>query len=66
MINLAQRKGVEDPMSPNVLSTAEAATLQLEFRYLAFLTDNEEYWEKVEGVSLVCGYVRVVVLTGTP
>lgn len=52
MANLALRKGVEDPHSSNLISTAEAATLQLEFRYLAYLTDNEEYWEKVEGVGL--------------
>ncbi|KAF9467017.1 glycoside hydrolase family 47 protein [Collybia nuda] len=49
-VNLAKRQGVEDSNSPNVISTAEAATLQLEFRYLSHLTDNEEYWEKVEAV----------------
>ena len=50
MINLAKREGVMNPDSPDLISTAEAATLQLEFRYLGWLTDNEEYWEKAEKV----------------
>lgn len=50
MINLGLRKGVDDPNHAGLVSTAEAATLQLELRYLSHLTDNEEYWEKAEGV----------------
>lgn len=50
MINLGKRKGVMHPDNPTLVSTAEAATLQLEFRYLSWLTDNEEYWEKAEKV----------------
>ena len=52
-VNLAQRIGVPDPYSPQRISTAEAATLQLEFRYLAELTSNETYWHKVEKVMSV-------------
>jgi hypothetical protein len=50
MVNLALRKGVPDEAFPTLVSTAEAATLQLEFRYLSFLTGNDEYWEKAERV----------------
>lgn len=50
MINLAQRKGVSDTANNNLVSTAEISTLQLEFKYLSFLTDNDEYWEKAEKV----------------
>ncbi|KAF1950426.1 mannosyl-oligosaccharide 1,2-alpha-mannosidase [Byssothecium circinans] len=34
-------------------STAEAATLQLEMKYLAFLTGESHYWEKAEKVMQV-------------
>ena len=56
MVNLHLRKGVDDPDSPGIVSTAEAATIQLEFRYLSFLTDNDRYWEAVEWVriTLMC------------
>lgn len=47
-VNLARREGVEDPDYRGLVSTAEIATLQLEFRYLAFLTDEEIFWEKAE------------------
>ena len=50
MINLAKREGVMNSDSPELVSTAEAATLQLELRYLSWLTGNEEYWEKAEKV----------------
>ena len=52
MVNLGLREGVDDPDNPHVVSTAEAATLQLEFRYLSFLTDNEDYWDKAEKACL--------------
>lgn len=51
MINLVERKGIPDKEFPLLVSTAEVSTLQLEFRYLSFLTDNEIYWEKAENVS---------------
>ncbi|KAJ7624463.1 glycoside hydrolase family 47 protein [Roridomyces roridus] len=53
LVNLAQRKGVMDPDNRGLVSTAEAASLQLEFRYLAFLTEREEFWEKAEEVMNV-------------
>lgn len=58
MINLGQRKGVMHPDNPTLVSTAEAATLQLEFRYLSWLTDNEEYWEKAEKVRRLGVWLR--------
>ena len=52
MVNLHLRKEVDDPDNPGIVSTAEAATRQLEFRYLSFLTDNDRYWEAVELVRI--------------
>lgn len=49
-VNLAQRKGIPDGEWPNFVSTAEAATLQLELRDLSQITDNDIYWDKAEGV----------------
>jgi mannosyl-oligosaccharide alpha-1,2-mannosidase len=60
MINLKKRRGVPDEDAPHLISTAEAATLQLEFRYLSWLTDEEIYWEKVQHVSDTSS--RVVIL----
>ena len=54
MVNLRLREGVDDPDTPNLVSTAEAATIQLEFRYLSFLTDNDNYWDAVERVGFNC------------
>jgi uncharacterized protein YyaL (SSP411 family) len=50
MINLGRREGVPDKDNQNMVSTAEVATLQLEFRYLAELTGREEFWERAENV----------------
>jgi hypothetical protein len=52
MVNLGLRTGVPDRDNNGLVSTAEAATLQLEFRYLAELTGREDYWEKAEQVAL--------------
>ena len=41
LVNLGQRKGVKDPWNPNLVSTAEVSTLQLEFKYLSELNENE-------------------------
>ena len=60
LINLARREGVMSEDNPDLVSTAEVSTLQLEFRYLAHLTDNEEYWQKAEKVRvLTCMYVVI-------
>jgi len=52
MINLAKYEGVDDPHVPGLVSTSEVSTLQLEFRYLSYLTENAEYWDKAEKVSV--------------
>lgn len=52
MVNLAKRAGVSDVDNRGFVSTAEASTLQLEFKYLSLLTDEETYWEKAEKVGL--------------
>lgn len=51
-INLQRQEGVPDRDNNGLVSTAEAATLQLEFRYLSYLTGEDTYWEKVEEVRL--------------
>jgi uncharacterized protein YyaL (SSP411 family) len=60
MVNLQKRKGVHDKYNRDLVSTAEVSTIQLEFRYLSELTDEEIYWKKAENVSretgsLTCG-----------
>lgn len=50
LVNLGRREGVSEKGHPGLSSTAEAATLQLEFRYLSYLTDEEIYWEAAEKV----------------
>jgi len=59
MVNLHLRKGVDDPDNPGIVSTAEAATIQLEFRYLSFLSDNDRYWEAVELVMKIIKTARL-------
>lgn len=58
LVNLALREGVSDSDTGGYISTAEAATLQLEFRYLAYLTDDDTFWEKAENVSTLLGVMR--------
>ncbi|ERF70226.1 hypothetical protein EPUS_00414 [Endocarpon pusillum Z07020] len=48
--NLNTSLGVPSHTDAGASSTAEAATLQLEFKYLAKLTGETHYWEKVEKV----------------
>ncbi|KAF5356345.1 hypothetical protein D9756_004408 [Leucocoprinus leucothites] len=48
MANLGLQQAVDDPGSAGLISTAEATTLQLEFRYLSHLTENPIYWDKAE------------------
>ncbi|KAJ7726561.1 glycoside hydrolase family 47 protein [Mycena maculata] len=54
-VNLATRRGIADAL----VSTAEATTLQLEFRDLARLTGNATYWHKVEKVMEVVERARL-------
>lgn len=50
MVNLKNRNGVRAGADGGASSTAEAATLQLEMKYVAHLTGNEVYWRKAEKV----------------
>lgn len=49
-VNLASGKGKGSHTDSGASSTAEAATLQLEFKYLAKLTGEEVYWKNAEKV----------------
>ncbi|CAE6521643.1 unnamed protein product [Rhizoctonia solani] len=46
-------KGVLDKDNGKLVSVAEAATLQLEFKYLSHLTEEDSYWRAVEKVMTV-------------
>ncbi|KAJ7447544.1 glycoside hydrolase family 47 protein [Mycena galericulata] len=59
LVNLAKRTGVADPDTRGLVSTAEASTLQLEFRYLGYLTDNLDFWDKAENVMKVIRRARL-------
>ncbi|KAF8155035.1 glycoside hydrolase [Mycena galopus ATCC 62051] len=58
-VNLAKRAGSVDMDNRGLVSTAEASTLQLEFRYLGYLTDNLDYWDKAENVMKVIRRARL-------
>jgi endoplasmic reticulum Man9GlcNAc2 1,2-alpha-mannosidase len=51
MVNLQRRVGLWAEENSVLVSTAEASTLQLEFRYLSELTDDDIYWKKAERVG---------------
>lgn len=52
-VNLHSTKGIKSHTDGGASSTAEVSTLQLEFKYLAKLTGEPLYWEKVEKVMEV-------------
>ncbi|OJJ72310.1 hypothetical protein ASPBRDRAFT_41990 [Aspergillus brasiliensis CBS 101740] len=52
-VNLAKRKGIRSHADGGASSTAEAATVQLEMKYLSNLTGNKVYWHKAERVMEV-------------
>ncbi|KAJ7030177.1 glycoside hydrolase family 47 protein [Mycena alexandri] len=58
-VNLETRVGIPDAWNKNYISTAEATTLQLEFRDLAQLTKNATYWRKAETVMSVVNAARL-------
>ncbi|KAF9078021.1 glycoside hydrolase [Rhodocollybia butyracea] len=58
-VDLQNRKGVVDSFASDRVSTAEAATLQLEFRYLAQLTKNDTYWYKSEHVMAIINKAKL-------
>ncbi|KAI4133467.1 MAG: hypothetical protein LQ338_000203 [Usnochroma carphineum] len=52
-VNLKTLKGVPSHADNGASSTAEATSLQLEFKYLAMLTGEKDYWSKAEKVIQV-------------
>jgi len=52
-VNLKQFKGLPSHADEGASSTAEAATLQLEFKYLAKLTGEKTFWDKAEKVMQI-------------
>ncbi|KAE8151990.1 glycoside hydrolase [Aspergillus avenaceus] len=52
-VNLGTRQGLPSHADGGASSTAEAATVQLEMKYLAHLTGKEIYWQKAERVMKV-------------
>lgn len=52
-VNLGKFQGLPSHDDGGASSTAEAATLQLEFKYLAKLTGEKDFWDKVEKVMQV-------------
>ncbi|KAL8808353.1 MAG: hypothetical protein Q9182_000173 [Xanthomendoza sp. 2 TL-2023] len=52
-VNLKTLKGIRSHADDGASSTAEATSLQLEFKYLASLTGEKDYWEKAEKVMKV-------------
>ena len=52
-INLGKREGIPDMDNNGWVSTAEATTLQLEFRYLSELTEDDRYWKAAEKVTIL-------------
>lgn len=50
-INLATRQGIPDKDNQGVASLAEAASLQLELKYLSHLTGDYVFWKKAEKVT---------------
>lgn len=52
-VNLKTSQGKASHVDGGASSTAEATSLQLEFKYLAMLTGEKNYWEKAEKVIQV-------------
>lgn len=49
-VNLMSGEAIKNHVDMGASSTAEVATLQLEFKYLSYLTGEAIYWEKVEKI----------------
>lgn len=52
-VHLGKRKGLSSHFERGASSMAEASTVQLEMKYLSYLTNNETYWRKAERVMKV-------------
>jgi len=59
MINLGLKQGIPETHHNGWVSTAEVATLQLEFKYLGHLTGDQKYWNAVEKVMGVVREARM-------
>jgi mannosyl-oligosaccharide alpha-1,2-mannosidase len=51
-INLKERRGVADMGNNGLASLAEAASLQLEMKYLSEVTGDMVYWKAAEKVNV--------------
>ncbi|KOG98710.1 mannosyl-oligosaccharide 1,2-alpha-mannosidase [Saccharomyces eubayanus] len=49
-VNLHSGQAIKNHVNGGASSTAEFTTLQMEFKYLAYLTENSTYWKMVERV----------------
>ncbi len=49
-VNLRLKEGIRSYFDQGASSTAEASTIQLEFKWLAKLTGNDTYWKKGEKI----------------
>lgn len=52
-VNLKQLSGVKSHTDGGASSTAEATSVQIEMKYLAWLTGEKNYWDKAERVMQV-------------
>lgn len=52
-----ERKGIPDYDNNGWVSTAEATTLQLEFKYLSELTEDDRYWKAAEKVRALRTFI---------
>ncbi|KAI9887299.1 MAG: mannosyl-oligosaccharide alpha-1,2-mannosidase [Watsoniomyces obsoletus] len=52
-VNLKELKGLPSHVDGGASSTAEASSVQLEMKYMAYLTGEKQYWEKAEKVMQV-------------
>lgn len=52
-VNIGKRIGIPSHADGGASSMAEAATVQLEMKYLSYLTGNDTYWRKAEKVMKV-------------
>lgn len=59
MINLGTKEGIPETNHNGWVSTAEVATLQVEFKYLSHLTGDRKYWDAVEKVMEVVREARM-------
>lgn len=52
-VHIGKKMGLPSHSDGGASSMAEAATVQLEMKYLSYLTNNETYWRKAEKVMKV-------------